>query len=940
MTSTLTIQARFAVLALQRLLTGLPVAAACFLAGPVVASAQTPPAVAARAPGDEVIKMQAFVSTGTRFNDRTVTDSPVPIDVVTDFEIRATGLTEPAQVLQRLVPSVNFPRTSIADGTDSARPLTLRGLAPDQLLVLVNGKRRHASALINVNGTVGRGSGMVDLNAIPAAAIGRIEVLRDGASAQYGSDAISGVVNIVLRDSLTGEADFSYGVTAEGDGKVYNLNATDGFEIGQKGKVTISAYLRNREGTDRSQLDTRQQYFGTGGTPTASNPQGLAAISANFGSGTGDSASGGTRDARENSFNRNNHRQGDSATDDVGFMANGELPLGSSGATLYGFGGFNDRKTESYGFFRRPGQDTNVRSIYPNGFLPTFKNKVKDYSLGGGAKGEVGGWGYDASLSYGQNSFEFNLVNTVNVSLGAASPTAFYAGTLELGQLTGNLDFNRAFDVGLAKPVKVATGLEYRDESYAIEAGERASYVDGGIAILDGPAAGGRAAAGSQVFAGFRPSDTTDVGRHSYAVYADAENELTEALTVSAALRFEDFSDFGNTTNFKVAGRYKLPAGFGLRGSVSTGFRAPGLGQQFFTSTATNFITVGGVLTPVDIRTLPVNTTAARALGATSLTAEKSDNVGFGVTYALGEGFSASVDYYQIKIDDRIVLSSQWTDAAIVQFFENQGLPGVGGGRYFTNAVNTKTEGIDLNVRYALRTREAGRFTFTGGYNINSTKVVGSRYGLEADRTVLANSTLRRFTGIPLFDLTERVRMEKGQPGDTVQLGVQWEWNKYSARLGATRFGEVSAVQAGGAGWDLNRINYLTPGYDVTLAPAYGSVARGTGTTPGNFSPAVDGLGRPNAQVIQIFEATWISDLDVSYEIAKGLRLSVGMQNVFNIYPVENIRSKVPVTGTVANGANNGQGADNIGIFRYSANGGAPMGINGRFSYAKLSYRF
>ena len=217
---------------------------------------------------------------------------------------------------------------------------------------------------------------------------------------------------------------------------------------------------------------------------------------------------------------------------------------------------------------------------------------------------------------------------------------------------------------------------------------------------------------------------------------------------------------------------------------------------------------------------------------------------------------------------------------------------------------------------------------------------MGSRYGLEADRTVLANSTLRRFTGIPLFDLTERVRMEKGQPGDTVQLGVQWEWNKYSARLGATRFGEVSAVQAGGAGWDLNRINYLTPGYDVTLAPAYGSVARGTGTTPGNFSPAVDGLGRPNAQVIQIFEATWISDLDVSYEIAKGLRLSVGMQNVFNIYPVENIRSKVPVTGTVANGANNGQGADNIGIFRYSANGGAPMGINGRFSYAKLSYRF
>ncbi len=581
-----------------------------------------------------------------------------------------------------------------------------------------------------------------------------------------------------------------------------------------------------------------------------------------------------------------------------------------------------------------------MRAIYPNGFLPTFKNKVKDFSLGGGAKGDVGGWGYDASLFYGRNAFEFNLVNTVNVSLGTASPTAFYAGTLELGQLTGNLDFSRAFDVGLAKPVKFATGLEYRDESYSIEAGELASYVDGRVAILDGPAAGGRAGAGSQVFAGFRPSDATDVSRHSYAVYADAENQLSEELSVSAALRFEDFSDFGNTTNFKVAGRYKLPAGFGLRGSVSTGFRAPGLGQQFFTSTATNFITVAGVLTPVDIRTLPVNTAAAKALGATSLKAEKSDNVGFGVIYAFGEGFSASVDFYQIKIEDRIVLSSQWTDAAIVQFFENQGLPGVGGGRYFTNAVDTKTEGVDLNVRYALRTREAGRFTFTGGYNINSTKVVGSRFGLQADRTVLANSTLRQFTGIPLFDLTERVRMEKGQPGDTVQLGAQWEWKKFGARLGATRFGEVSVVQAAGAGWDFNRNVYLNAGYDVTLAPAYGAVARGTGTTPGAFVPAVDGLGRPNAQVIQTFSAKWIGDLDLNYELAKGLRVSVGMQNVFNTYPDENIRSKVPVTGTVATGSNNGQGADNIGIFRYSANGGAPMGINGRFSYVKLGYRF
>ncbi|MSU22659.1 MAG: TonB-dependent receptor [Opitutus sp.] len=902
-------------------------------------SAQTAPAAAKKAP-EEVIKMEAFVSTGTRFNNRTVTESPVPIDIVSNLDLKLTGLTEPAQILQRLVPSVNFPRTSISDGTDSARPLTLRGLASDQVLVLVNGKRRHASALINVNGTVGRGSGMVDLNAIPASAIGRIEVLRDGASAQYGSDALAGVINIVLRDSLTGDVDFSFGSTAEGDGTVYNFNFADGFRLGDKGKINISAYHRDREATDRSLNDTRQQYFGTGGTPTAANPQGLVAISGNYGSGTGASAAGGTLDSREASINRNTHRQGDSATKDTGFMINGETPLGSSGATLYGFGGYNDRKVVSYGFYRRAGQDGNIRAIFPHGFLPTFNNKVKDGSMGGGVKGTAGDWGYDASAVYGLNSFEFNVVNSVNVSLGAASPTRFYAGTLKLGQFTGNLDFNRSFKMDLAQPVKVAAGLEFRNENYKIEAGELSSYVDGRVAILDGPAAGGRAAAGSQVFAGFRPSDATDTSRRSFAVYVDAENQIAEPLTVSAAIRYEDFSDFGTTTNFKVSGRLKLPAGFALRGSVSTGFRVPSLGQQYFTSTATNFITVGGVLTPVDIRTLPVNTSAARALGATPLKAEKSNNYGFGLTYANGDAFSASVDYYQIKIDDRIVLSAQWTDAAVVQFFENQGLPGVGGGRYFTNAVDTKTEGVDFNARYLVRLKELGKVTLTGSYNINTTKVAGSRFGLQSDRTVLANSTLRQFTGNPLFDIIERVRMEKGQPRDSIQLGALWEVKKFNARIGATRFGEVSVGQVGAQGWDYNRILYLAPGYNVTLAPAYGTVGRGTGTTPGAFSPAVDALGRPNSAIIQAFPATWIGDVELGYEIVSGCRLAFGMQNVFDKYPQEQIRSKVPVAGTVATGSNNGQGADNIGIFRYSANGGAPMGINGRYSYVKLSYKF
>lgn len=920
-------------------------ATALLLGGLTTAAfAQTTPANAEetdQAPTREgVVKLEAFVTTGTRFTDRTVTQSLVPIDVVSGLELRAAPALETPQILQRLVPSVNFPRTSIADGTDSARPATLRGLAPDQVLVLVNGKRRHPSALINVNGTVGRGSGMVDLNAIPTNMVGRVEVLRDGASAQYGSDAIAGVLNLMLRTDQAGEFAVNWGVTAEGDGEMQSYSLYDGFRLGDT-KLHATLYYRKRDATDRSLPDTRQQYFGTGGTATILNPQGLVGISGNFGSGTGASAPGGgaTLDPRESSFNRRNHRQGDSATEDRGVFLDLKRGL-RNGHTFYAFGGYNQRDVESYGFYRRAGQDTNVRAIYPNGFLPTFVNKVEDASFAAGFKGKLGTWDYDASLVWGRNVFDFNLKNTLNVSLGTASPTRFYAGSLGFAQYTGNLDFGRNFQVG-EFPIKVATGFEWRDESYTITAGEPDSYRDGGVAILDGPSAGGRSAIGSQVFAGFRPSDATDASRRSYAVYLDAERAFTKTFTASAAVRFEDYSDFGNTTTFKLAGRQELPAGFALRGSASTGFRAPSLGQQYFTSTATNFVTVGGVLTPVDIRTLPVNTSAARLLGATTLDAEESRNLTAGLTYSGPGGFSASIDFYRITINDRIVLSSQFLDPAIAQFFETQNLFGIGGARFFTNAVDTRTEGIDVNARYQVDTTGAGEFTFTAGFNINTTRVVGSRYGLNSDRTVqAANPALTAWTGTPLFDLTERVRMEKGQPANTIQLGAQWEFRKFTARVSAQRFGEVQVVQAAGSGWDTNRIDYLTPGYNVRIAPAYGTVARGTGSTPGTLTPARDSLLRPNGQVIQTFAPRWITDFEIGYPVLKNLNLAFGMQNALDIYPEENIRSKVPVGGTVATGSNNGQGADNIGIFRYSANGGAPMGINGRFTYVKANYKF
>jgi iron complex outermembrane recepter protein len=877
-------------------------AAALILAGlPASVSAQQAPANQSDQVGvakDSVVRLDAFVTTGSRFNNRTVTDSAVPIDVVSGVELQKGGYTETAQMLQNAIPSFNFPRPSLTDGTDHIRPATLRGLAPDQVLLLVNGKRRHTSSLVNLNGSIGRGSVSTDFNAIPSAAIGRIEVLRDGASAQYGSDAIAGVINVILRHDTGWGGDISFGATGEGDGEDMKLNAYAGTELGQgRGTLFLNVWSRDKEPTNRSLPDTRQQYFGTNtgtGLPTA--------ISANFGTGTGlvPPAAGVTLDSREATIRRINHRFGDPMTKDHGAWFNGEYQL-TDELDAYFFGGFSKRHANGAGFFRRPGDDRTVRAIYPNGFLPFIQSEVWDMSWAGGVEGKSNGFDWDLSSVYGYNTLDYRTAESANVTLGNTSPTSFYSGQLKFKQWTTNFDVTTQASLGLATPLKVAAGVEFRTEDYAIGAGEPDSYRNGGVTIIGGPANGSLAAVGAQVFPGFRPSDARSNSRDSKAVYVDFEQDLSERVVVSAAARFEDYSDFGTSTTGKVASRVKVAGGFALRGSVASGFRAPHLAQSWFSSTATNFI--GGV--PFDIVTFPVSAPGARALGSSPLTPEESTSFSFGGTWNPNENLSVTVDAYQIEIDDRIVLSSNFTGTAVINLLASQGVTGIGGGRYFTNAVDTETKGFDVSARYTLKTDNLGKFTFTANYNSNKTK---------ATRIKDATPTLAAITTTPLFDLTETIRLERGQPRSAANLSVAWDLDRWSFLVRNTYYGEVSLVAFTGA--TQAQIDALTPGYDVELRPAVPGTVGGTTTSQ---------------QIIQNFGAKWLTDLDVSYKLTKAITLSAGAANLLDVYPDENIRSRL------ANGAPF-NGNDNAGIFPY--NSVSPFGFNGVTYYGKVSFRY
>lgn len=841
----------------------------------------------------ETVALEAFVTLGTRFEQRTVAESSVPIDVISQREIRQGGYTELAKILQTQVPSFNNPHPTTPDGNTHIRSATLRGLSPDQTLVLVNGKRRHTASWVNTGGTIGRGAVSTDLNAIPSSAIARIDVLRDGASAQYGSDAIAGVINIVLRDDLDSGASATYGVTQEGDGDVWEGSLESGIKLGADGVVHTTLYYRDRNATNRALPDTRQFFFGTNtatGAPTA--------ISGAYGSGISAPPAGITFDPREATVDRNIWRYGDADVVEQSVWINAEKPLRADGSLeVYLFGGYGLSEAVSNASARRAGDNNNVRAIYPLGFLPFIDTDSTNVSIGGGVRGKAGEWDWDLSQVLGQNKLKYFTHNTLNATLGASSPTQFYNGRLQFAQAITNLDGKTSLDLGLPTPLKVAVGAEYRYDHYEIGAGEPNAYINGGFRVLDGPAAGAVPTVGAQGFGGIQPRDEVDKSRGSYSLYAEAEQDLNDRLRVSAAVRFEDYSDFGSTVNGKLAARLGLAQGLAARASISTGFHAPALQQRYFGSTSSR--TDPNTNNIILARLFPAGDAAARALGAKDLDSEESVNVTAGVTYE-NSRFTATVDFYQISIDDRIFLSSQFIGAAVQNYLTSVGISGVEGARFFANAADTETRGVDVTARYRFDLADFGRLTVTAGYNHNQTKL---KSVIPTPASVLALGITQ-----PLFDITERIRVTKGQPKDNVQLSGAWDLGRFSFLARLVRYGEYEAVA-------LTNL----PQTQIALFPA-GSRYR---TLPTETAGAAAG----NQDVIGQFRAKVLTDLDFAYRITDRFTVSVGANNVFDVYPDEVIRSTPQRLG-----------ADAGGVFRYSEFN--PFPYSGAFYYTRVTVRF
>ena len=850
------------------------VAFAAFAAGPLLAQAEEDAASleGAAAPQEQIIV------TGTRRSDRTVADSPVPIDVIGGDVLNNSGYTETNKVLNQLVPSFNFPQPSITDGTDALRPATLRGLAPDQTLVLVNGKRRHTSALLNLNGSVGRGSAAVDLNTIPPIAIERIEVLRDGASSQYGSDAIAGVINVQLRKSEGGRAQATYGkyvtnvdgvlqqngpvlgtngqpvadanagasgvyqLTENGrevrrrDGETLTLAANIGLPVGPGGYVNLTAQYQDRDPTNRAGADPRQQYTSVGGLI----------------------------DSRELTIDRFTHRYGDAATTDYTLFLNAGYELAPS-AELYTFASYGIRDGESAGFYRRSNDARNrdysasttaFVPYYPDGFLPLITSEIRDLAAAGGVRGDVGGgWNYDLSVVYGTNRFTFGVEDSFNVSFGQASQRKFNAGTLSFGQTTVNLDLQRTFDLGIGDGLSIAFGGEYRNENFKIEAGDFQSYAGG-------PFIGNGAPAGSQVFPGFRPANEVDASRDSKAAYIELESDFFDMLTVQLAGRYEDFSDFGDTLNGKVAARLEPVDGLALRGSFSTGFKAPSLHQQYYATTSTN--NVNGVL--LEILTVPVNDPIAVALGSQALRPEESTNWSVGTTFSMIPGLSITADYYNIDITDRIVVTETLQGAAVVALLQGAGFNNVTSARFFINGIDTRTKGYEIVGTYRLPEFGLGRMSLTAGYSHNETEIT--------DRAALPT-----LPGLTLFGRQESLRLTEGQPRTKINLGLDVDYEPFGLTLRGNRYGEV-----------------LIPGVDAARD--------------------------------QVLSEQWVADVELRAKVASFVELAVGANNVFDSYPD---RVRYGLDG----GQNYGLNGYFIPFSQFS-----PAGFNGRFLYGRVSIDF
>jgi iron complex outermembrane receptor protein len=759
-----------------RHLAGLAALVLSLIAAPSLAQEAGAAAPPAAEPGEELPEFGDTISVASRSVERSRTDTPVPVDVLPIAELAdESGQLDLGQLLQFAAPSFNSNRQSGSDGSDHVDAATLRGLGPDQVLVLVNGKRRHTSSLVYIFGSRARGNVGTDLNTIPVAAIERIEILRDGAAAQFGSDAIAGVINIVLRQNQGLDVVLSAGGYTAGDGETGQVAVNYGLPVAGDGVLNLTGEFLTRNKTDRS---------------TPDEPRAI----------------------------------GDADTENTTLFFNLDVPTGEDSA-FYGHGGYNQRDGLAGAWYRGGvGSDDipsrNSAAMYPDGFVPDIGTDIEDLSAAFGYRWLAGDWSLDVSTTYGSNEMRYLISHTLNASIATQnnglSPTSFDAGGFEFAQHTTNFDVSRFYSDRL-HGVGVAAGLEYRRETYEIFAGEPGSYAD-----FDGPGGGN---AGSQGFPGFQPVDEVDADRDSVAAYVDVELQATEKLLVTFAARGEDYSDFGSTLDGKVSFGYKLEK-VNLRGSASTGFRAPSLHQRYFSSTFTDFIAGEAA----DIKLAPNDSELARLVGIPPLKEETSTNVSLGFTWVPAAGTDVTFDAYQIDIDDRIVLTGGFTtdDPDIGDLIAGLGLVEA---RFFTNAIDTRTQGIDVTVAHR-RGAWGGDLNGFVAFNWNETEVqrINTAPGLAGKEDVY-------------FNTRERLFVEGSAPEIKGVVGADFRRGRWT--LGG-------------------RVNY------------FGDVVAGTWTQ----------IDDPSAPPQRYSPRTTL-DLSVGFDLRDDMTLTVGGSNIFDAEPTE-----------------------------------------------------
>ena len=709
---------------------------------------------------DTVLDTVSVISTGNRSNTLTVADSPSPIDIISGDQIRKTGKASLREALGRIVPSFNAPAQSGGGTSNSVRPVSIRGLSGDHLLVLVNGKRRHNTAVYNNFARIASGSVPVDLDLIPTSAIERIELLRDGASAQYGSDAIAGVLNIILKSQASGgSASVTVGQQEDKPGDLTQTGINSGFALGDNG------------GFFNTSLDIRLQ----GPSYAAGDAQGAWYYPVLNGQSVPFGTPGAAADPREESVDRLLEKgYGRSNRDEVYNLSyNAELPINDD-LTLYSFSTYSDRSiVDTRGSFRATSVSS-IPQIYPDGFHAQRLIDEKDFQVAVGGKGDLAGWAYDLSTTYGKDDVRLGAQNTLNASIGPASKTSFYLGAQEFQQWTTNLDFTRPFEIGLPKPLQLSAGIEHRWEKYLQGAGEPDSYRDGGYAYPVGhPRAGQQPSPGLQSFTGTSPGDAGSLDRDSYAFYIDAGSNLTERLYTSAAFRFEHYDDSsGNTVSGKLASRYELAPGLALRGTFNTGFRAPSLAQQIFSVTQnTGVLQADGTTHIIQARYLPPGSAEAQALGGKDLEPEKSTNFSIGLSWEPTRNARVTLDAYRIEIKDRIVKSEiiQVSDAYSAQ--------------YNLNGVDSRTDGIDLVSELHSDYGRFGQVRWSALYSYNRTTIRDIK---ESGAAALLGRNYVTFGHQAQTDLTE------GSPRDKLVLGSNWRVGDFITDLQLTRYGKYT----------------------------------------------------------------------------------------------------------------------------------------------------